>query len=170
VTAVDDPSALFVQVYERLRDLADRYLRGAGTLQPTALVHEVYLRLGHQGAGVFSDREHFLAVAATAMRQIAVDHARRRQAAKRGGDWDRVTLEGVPAQRDETPIDVLDLDRVLTRLSELNPRQAQIVELRVFAGMTVPEAAQLLDVSVTTVEKDWRQARAWMRGELARGP
>jgi RNA polymerase sigma-70 factor (ECF subfamily) len=168
VTA-EDPSTLFVQVYEGLRRLADRFLLGASTLQPTALVHEVYLRLGRQEMGFYADREHFLAIAATAMRQIAVDHARRRRAAKRGGDWARVTLEGVPAQGDEHALDVLDLDRVLGRLAELSPRQAKIAELRLFAGMTVPEAAELLAVSVATVEKDWRQARAWMRVELARG-
>jgi RNA polymerase sigma-70 factor (ECF subfamily) len=169
MATAEDPSALFVQVYEGLRRLADRFLMGASTLQPTALVHEVFLRLGRQELGFYSDREHFLAIAATAMRQIAVDHARRRNAAKRGGDWARVTLEGVPAQGDGSTMDVLDLDRVLGRLAELSPRQARIVELRLFAGMTVAEAAQILAVSVATVEKDWRQARAWMRVELARG-
>jgi RNA polymerase sigma factor (TIGR02999 family) len=168
VTAAEEPSALFVQVYGRLRRLADRVLMGASTLQPTALVHEVYLRLGRP-ATAFSDREHFLAIAATAMRQIAVDHARRRRAAKRGSDWERVTLEGVPTQGGESALDVLDLDRVLGRLAELNPRQAKIVELRCFAGMTVQEVAEMLAVSIATVEKDWRQARAWMRLELARG-
>jgi RNA polymerase sigma-70 factor (ECF subfamily) len=169
MATAEDPSALFVQVYAGLRRLADRYLMGASTLQPTALVHEVFLRLGRQELGVCADREHFLAIAATAMRQIAVDHARRRNAAKRGGDWARVTLDGVPAQGAGNPMDVLDLDRVLGRLAGLSPRQAKIVELRLFAGMTVAEVAQLLAVSVATVEKDWRQARAWMRVELARG-
>lgn len=168
-----DSSILFAQVYDRLRELARRRfeqkLAGA-TLQPTALVHEVYMRLAGQDPATFADREHFMAVAATAMRQIAVDQARRRNAAKRGSDWARVTLDGVPALREGASLDVLDLDRTLTRLAELNPRQAQVVELRMFAGMTVPEVAHQLDVSVTTVEKEWRQARAWMRVELERGP
>lgn len=165
-------SNLFEQVYDRLRALAERRFQqqpSGATLQPTALVHEVYMRLVRQDRDSFADREHFMAVAATAMRQILVDQARRRNATKRGGDLARVTLDQIPAMGDDAPLDVLDLDRVITGLAELHPRQAQVVELRVFAGMTVPEVASVLDVSVATVEKDWRQARAWMRLELERG-
>lgn len=167
-----EASALFEDVYARLRELAHQRFRGArpsSTLQPTALVHEVYVRMAQQDPPPFNDREHLLAVAATAMRQILIDAARRRQAAKRGGDWARVTLGDVISPRQDDAVDVLELDRALTRLTELHARQARIVELRVFADLTVPEVARVLDVSTATVEKDWRQARAWLRVQLARG-
>ncbi|MCG8423420.1 MAG: ECF-type sigma factor [Proteobacteria bacterium] len=172
---MNESSDLFEYVYDQLRVLAARHFRDqptSSTLQPTALVHEVYVRLArHEFAG-FNDREHFLAVAATAMRQIVIDRARRRKAAKRGGDYELITLnELVPvpgrAVREVT-MDVLEVDELITRLTRLSPRQARVVELRIFAGMTVAEIANTLRVSVATVEKDWRQARAWMRMELDR--
>lgn len=157
-------------VYAELRALAASYFRGRGghTLQPTALVHEAYLRLRkHEGAIV--DRAHFFAVAATAMRQILTDHARRHRAQKRGGaDQERVTLSNVAAF--ESPIDLVELDQLLSRLAALDERQARLVELRFFAGLTEEEAAELLGVSLRTVQKDWRKARAWLVAELERAP
>ncbi len=168
---MSEQSSLFELVYDKLHTLAASHFRhqsSSSTLQPTALVHEVYVRLARQDPTIFEDREHFLAVAATAMRQILIDRARRRNAAKRGGDWVRVTLEGVMSTSQSAIVDMLVLDSVITRLAELNPRQAQVVELRVFAGMTVAEVASVLAISPSTAEKDWRQARAWMRVELKR--
>ncbi len=165
-------SALFEDVYARLRELAHQRFRGArptATLQPTALVHEVYVRMAQQDPSAFHDREHLLAVAATAMRQILIDQARRRQATKRGGNWARVTLGDVISPRQDDAVDLLELDRALAGLTELHARQGRIVELRVFADLTVPEIARVLGVSTATVEKDWRQARAWLRVQLARG-
>ncbi|WP_428268632.1 ECF-type sigma factor [Haliangium sp.] len=158
------------RLYDKLHRMAVRHFRHQSpgvTLQATALVHEVYLRLVRQGQSAFTDGEHLLAVAATAMRQILVDQARRRRAGKRGGAWERLPFgEDAPAPRRDA-LDVLTLDEVLTRLSDLHPRQAKVVELRVFGGMTVSEVAAELAVSPSTVEKDWRQARAWMRCQLA---
>jgi RNA polymerase sigma-70 factor (ECF subfamily) len=168
-----DISTHFERVYSQLHSLAEQRFRGqqaGGTLQPTALVHEVYVRMARLDTDEGLDREHFLAIAATAMRQILVDHARRVNAAKRGGDWARITFDDAVALRAQAaPVDVLDLDRVLTELAALSPRQAQIVEQRVFAGMTVKEVALSLNVSEGTVQKGWRQARAWMRVALERG-
>ena len=161
----------FEQVYDRLRALAERHFvphSPALTLQPTALVHEVYLRMTQSETAAFRDDEHFLAVAATAMRHTMIDHVRRRRASKRGGDWARVTLEDVALAPGNAAVDLLVLDEILDRLAELDPRQTRIVELRVFAGMTVAEVALALGVSVATVEKRWRQARAWIRLELQR--
>jgi RNA polymerase sigma-70 factor (ECF subfamily) len=169
--APHDMASLFEDVYRKLRELAEqRFRRGSpgATLQPTALVHEVYLRLAQQDGAAVHDREHLLAVAALAMRQILIYQARRRHAGKRGGDWARVTLGDVIAPQQDAAVDLLALDRVLTELSGLHPRQARIVELRVFADLTVPEVARVLGVSTATVEKDWRQARAWLRVQLAR--
>lgn len=165
-----EPSVRFVQAYERLRTLAERhyFFSPSCTMQPTALVHEVYLRMAESEACEFRDDEHFLAVAATAMRQVMIDRVRRRKANKRGGGWARVTLQDVALAPGNAPVDLLVLDEVLARLATLDARQARIVELRVFGGLTVPEVAHALAVSVRTVEKDWRQARAWMRLELQR--
>lgn len=158
-------------VYEQLRALAGSYFRGKRadhTLQPTALVHEAYLRLAKVDPERFTERAHFLAVAATAMRQILTDHARRKMAKKRGGaEQARVTLSALPGEA-QAGVDALDLDAALTRLSSLNPRQVTIVELRYFGGLTVPETAAALEVSVATIEKEWRRARAWLHGQLGR--
>lgn len=165
---------MFERVYQQLRVLAERHFRNqpaSVTLQPTALVHEVYVRMVRGDAASIHDREHFMAVASTAMRQILVDQARRRHAAKRGGNAQQITLSDVSAdpanQNDVT--DVLTVDRLITQLNGLSPRQAKVVELRAFAGMTMPEVARVLGVAVATVEKDWRQARAWMRVKLQGG-
>ncbi len=158
--------------YEELRSMAAGFLyRGDRhqTLQPTALVHELYLRLTGHADGVWHDRCHFLAVASMAMRQIVMDHARRRRADKRGGGWNRVTLSDVAGASPLPEADLIALDSALTKLDQLNERQARIVELRFLAGLTVEEVATLLDVSETTVKRDWRMARAWLMNELSDG-
>lgn len=175
-----DPAAaeaLFVRVYDQLRQLAGSYFRGKAashTLQPTALVHEAFLRLMRQTGG-WADRNHFIAVAATAMRQILTDHARRRATDKRGGgqahlslaDW--LPLGGDGARGDAGAVDVLAMDRALEELARLSPRQVRIVELRCFGGLTVEEVAEVLAVSGSLVEKEWRLARAWLRRALLDG-
>ncbi|MDX2089107.1 MAG: ECF-type sigma factor [Kofleriaceae bacterium] len=161
--------ALFVRVYDHLRGMARSYLRGQAashTLQPTALVHEAFLRLVRTTDG-WRDRNHFIAVAATAMRQILVDHARRRAAEKRGGARTHVTLDDQAGGAGTDVADLLALDQILQRLAALSPRQARIVELRCFGGLTVDEVAALLEISVSLAEKEWRRARAWVRRELA---
>jgi RNA polymerase sigma factor (TIGR02999 family) len=158
-------------VYAEFRALAARYLkreRANHTLQPTALVNEAYLKLVDQSRVQWQGRTHFFAVGAQAMRRILVDHARRRQRLRHGGQRARVTLDEAVAlspQRDE---DVLALDEALERLSKLDPRQAQVVELRFFAGLSVEEVADLLGVSKRTVEGDWTMARAWLHRELSK--
>lgn len=155
----------FEAVYEQLRAIASRHLRGAQapTLQATVLVHEAWLRIAAAPTPpLFRDRAHFSALAARAMRQVLVDHLRRRNADKRGGGWERVTLSGVVDASDRDRVDVLALDRALSELQALSPRQASIVELRYFGGLSVPETAACLEVSTSTVEKEWRAARAWL--------
>jgi RNA polymerase sigma factor (TIGR02999 family) len=171
-----DPSALeqlIPVVYEELRDLAAHYIRrerSDHTLQPTALVHEAYMRLaGHveQHGADWRDRAHFFGVAARVMRQVLVDYARAHQAAKRGSGQTRVTLsEGVRVVEEET-IDLLALEVALTRLAQLDAEQARLVELRFFAGLTVEETAEVVGRSPTTVKREWRAARAWLHRELA---
>lgn len=135
------------------------------TLQPTALVNEACLRLFDQKAD-WADRRHFLAVAGTVMRRVLADHARRKGAGKRGGDWQRVTLAGQLSPDTDATIDLLALDAAIEKLAALHERQARIVELRFFAGMTVEDVAAELDVSRSTVEAEWRGARAWLLREL----
>lgn len=157
-------------LYDELRALAGRQLRdhaGHATLQPTALVHEVYLKLHGAQAGGWRDREHFLAVAATAMRQVLVDYARAKGADKRGGEWRRATLERLLEFVQAQDVGVEDLDSALSKLSGLSERQARVVELRVFGGLTNEEVAKVLEVGVTTVKADWQFARAWLKRELS---
>lgn len=159
-------------VYEELRALAAARLRNeaAGhTLQPTALVHEVYLKLADQSQAHWRDRKHFFAVAAEAIRRILVDHARRRKAAKRAAPGERVTIHADLDASIGSEIDLVALDEALERLAKLNPRQARVVEMRFFGGMEVGEAAEVLGVSENTVKGDWRMARAWLAGQLSRG-
>ena len=161
-------SSPFLQsAYDALRGLAAAYLRrerSDHTLQPTALVHEAYLKLASGGG--FKSETHFQAVAATAMRQILVDHARARGAQKRGGDWLRVTLS--EGQADSGPdVDMLALDDALNELASLDKRKARVVELRFFGGMTTAEAAEEVGVSPKTAEADWYFARAWLRDRLS---
>lgn len=166
-----DRAALYLQsAYQELRAIADRLLSepAAGqTLQPTALVHEAFMRLAKQGEE-WTDEGHFRAVAAKAMRQILTDHARRRRAAKRGGGWQRVTLSDCAHPDEAWDVDLADLDHVLTRLHDLDERQGQLVELRFFGGMDTEQTARFLGVSRRTVELDWRMARAWLMRELTR--
>ena len=158
-------------VYDNLRALAGSYLlneRGDHTLQPTALVHEAYMKLLGGEKSDWKDRAHFFAIAAGAMRQILADHARRKKAAKRGGGQHRVTLSGLktPATT-ESQIDLIALDEALAELADLYPEQARIVEMRFLAGLTVDEVAHVLSVSKSTVERKWRMARAWLRRQLS---
>jgi RNA polymerase sigma factor (TIGR02999 family) len=160
-------------VYAELRRLAHHYLRqerSGHTLQATALVHEVYLRLAPQGSAGWEDRGHFVGVAARVMRQILVEYARGRRRHKRGGaDQRRVPLEDTIAIIDPDQCDVWEaLDEALDRLAHLSPRQAHIVELRYFGGFTVEESAAALRISPKTVKRDWSVARAWLRRELER--
>jgi RNA polymerase sigma-70 factor (ECF subfamily) len=165
-------SRLLPIVYDELRALAAEWLkrnRRDHTLQPTALVHEAYLRLVDQTNPHWQNRAHFYAVAVKAMRQILIDHARRHDAAKRGGNWRRLSLDEAIDAMPMTDVDVLALDEALTRLAALNQRQADIVELRFIAGLSVEEAARVLNVSPRTVKFDWRMARAWLSRELTKG-
>jgi RNA polymerase sigma factor (TIGR02999 family) len=155
-------------VYGELRRLARGQLRrehAGHSLQPTALVHEAYLRLVTADVD-WRNRTHFLSVAARVMRRILVEHARARRADKRGGDALHVTLTGPIAAPDARPIDVLALDEAMEHLRELDARQAQIVELSYFGGLTYPEIGELVGVSEASVDRDLRHARAWLRREL----
>ncbi len=172
--AAGDRSAaqrLLPMIYDEFRSLAARYLgreRAGHTLEPTALVHEAYMRLVDQSRVNWQGRTHFFAVGAQLMRRILVDHARHKGRAKRGGGRARITLDehvAISPQRDE---DLLALDEALQKLAQVDPRQAQVVELRFFGGLSVDEVAQVLGVSKRTVESDWTMVRAWLRRELTR--
>ena len=163
---------LFPLVYRELRGVAANVLRrerGARTLETGELVHEAYLKLLSPGQVAWNDRRHFFNVAARAMRQVLVDRARRRQALRHGGDWATTTLAAAAELEVPGPEGVLELDRLLDALRACDPRQAEIVELRIFAGLTVEELAEVLAVSTPTVKRDWRMARAWLAAELRQG-
>lgn len=156
---------LFSLIYQELRRRAAAYLRRerrGHTLQPTALVHEAYLRLVDQQPAAWRNRAQFFGVASQMMRRILVDRARARHMAKRSGRWTRVTLENEAAVTRPVSVDVLDLDDALTRLAGFDARKSQIAELRFFGGLSLDETAQLLGVSLATVERDWQAARAWL--------
>ncbi|MBL9119497.1 MAG: sigma-70 family RNA polymerase sigma factor [Phycisphaerae bacterium] len=160
---------LLVLLYNDLRRQASSYFRaqrGDHTLQPTALVHEAFVRIAGNANISWEGRSHFLAVAAKAMRNVLADHARKRRAEKRGGAWERVTLTGLGSDDGERMIDALDLDEALAALQQADERQARIVELRFYGGLSVDEVAHLLEVSPRTVDLDWRMARAWLRNRL----
>lgn len=165
-------SSLFDVLYRELRRLAVSAMRAERrdhTLQPTALVHEAYLRLADEQTPLTS-RHHFFGVAAIAMRRILVEHARARHAAKRGGHAPRVALDDIEVAMPELDdaIDIVALDSALTSLAAIDPRQARIVELRFFAGMTVDETADAVGLSARTVKREWQMSRAWLRREMAR--
>ncbi len=163
---------LISAVYRQLRQLAAAYLRKERpdhTLQPTALINEAYLKLFAGQPVEWRDREHFFAAAAQSMRRILVDHARGRQRDKRGGAREKVTLEERLVPACEREVDLLGLDEALAKLSRFNPGHAHLVELRFFAGLTTKQAAETLGVSTSTVERDWRSARAWLLRELTKG-
>ncbi len=157
-------------VYDELRRLAHRYMRaerGGHTLETTALVNEAYLRLAGQQRVEWQDRAHFFAVTAQVMRHVLIDHARRRRYAKRGGaDAQQVPLEEAHAMTGERAAELLALDEALEKLAQLDTRKARVVELRYFAGLSLEETADVLEVSVMTVRRDWRAARAWLYKEL----
>jgi len=158
-------------VYEELRALAGGYFRqqrADHTLQPTALAHEAFVKLIDQTSARFNDRAHFFAVAATAMRQILTDHARRARAEKRGGERRQVNIEDVNAEAaNRSQIDLLALDDALAKLERQDPRQHRVVELRFFGGLSMEEIAGVIGVSKATVELDWRAARAWLNLQLS---
>jgi RNA polymerase sigma factor (TIGR02999 family) len=168
----DDPRVvdqLFPLVYDELRRIARAQMRRERpdhTLRATALVNEAYLKLVDQTRVAWQNRAHFFAIAARAMRRILVDYARTRSREKRGGGWERVTLEGVESDAGSELDELLELDEALRRLGEVDPRQAQVVEMRFFAGVSMEEIAKVLNVSAATVDRDWRSARAWLSVEL----
>jgi len=156
-------------VYEELRRQASRYLRRerrGHSLQTTALINEAFLRLIDARDVHWQDRAHFFAIAANLMRRVLVDHARRRDAEKRGGSALRLTLDEGLAVAKETDVDLLAIDEALDRLAKIDPQQARVVELRFFSGLTVDETAVALGVSPKTVKRDWSVARAWLCREI----
>ncbi len=168
-----DPSVVAAKllplVYDELRSLAAKYLRRERkdhTLSPTALVHEAFLRMVNQERVDWKGRTHFYAVCAEAMRRILIDYARSRRRAKRGHAWRKVALNETVAQLAVTDVDVIDFKDALDKLRSLDGRQARVVELRLFTGLTMDEVATVLGVSKRTAEGDWTHAKAWLRAEL----
>jgi RNA polymerase sigma-70 factor, ECF subfamily len=156
-------------VYAELRRLAAGYLRHerpGHTLQPTALVHEAYLRLVDQTQVQWQNRAHFFGVAAQMMRRILVDHARSQQAEKRGGDIQKLALDENIDVSGERAAELIALDEALARLAALDPQKSRIVELRFFGGLSVEETAEVLGVSAPTVKRQWRMAKAWLYGQV----
>lgn len=162
-------------VYDELRAIASRHVRRewrAGALQTTALVNEAYLKLAGQREGDWQNRAHFFAIAAQVMRRILLDDARRALRGKRGGAAPPVPVDDVTIQTPESPVDAVDLlalDRALTRLQELDPDQARLVELRFFGGLTVEETAAVMDISPATVKREWAIAKGWLQRTLGAG-
>jgi RNA polymerase sigma factor (TIGR02999 family) len=169
----DAENELLTLLYAQLHEIARAHFRGlkspADTLQPTALVHEAYVKMFHNGLPAMTDRGHFMALAASAMRSVLVDRARARGTAKRGENPSRVPFEALLLQYEERGFDVIGLDDALIRLAAESPEAARIVEMRFFGGLTQPQIAEFLGISVSDVERDWRMARAWLRRELDRG-
>lgn len=164
-------AAAFERIYTELRAVAARFFRqerGNHTLQPTALVHEAFMRLAESSAD-WSDPARFRGLAARVMRHVLVDYAKARKTAKRGGGRVLLSLEAEGLVSGRRDLDVEELDRALQRLAANDERKARVVELRFFGGMTAAETAAELNISVTTVESDWRMAKAWLRSELSRG-
>ncbi len=158
-------------IYGELRRLARRYLRRERpnhSLQPTALVHEAYLRLVDQRQIQWQNRAHFFGAAAQVMRRILIDHARQHGAAKRGGAEQRVTLDEDLAFAPERDFNLLVLDGALNRLAEVDPQMSRLVELRFFGGLSIDETAEVMGVSEATVTRQWRAAKAWLHRELSR--
>jgi RNA polymerase sigma factor (TIGR02999 family) len=159
-------------VYRELRRLAGGYLRGERpdhTLQPTALANEVYLRLVDQSRVELSDQTHFFAIAGRMMRRVLIDHARKHRAQKRGGAGTLLTFDEEVGTPGQPVVDTIELADALARLEEMDDRQARIVELRFFGGLTVEETAQALGISTPTVKREWRTARAWLYQQLGGG-
>ena len=165
----DAPKRLFPLVYRELRGVAHRQLARrppVDSLATTGLVNELYLRLVDQQRAKFKDRGHFFAIASTAMRQILVDHARKRMTKKRGGELRRTTLDEGRASVEERAAEVVALDHALKELEQLEPRLSRMVELRFFGGLSVVETAETLDLSTATVKRDWRKARAFLHDAI----
>ena len=163
---------LVVLLYDELHAMAARYLqheRRNHTLQATALVHEAYLRLVDQRSVQWKNRSHFFGVAAQLMRRILVDYARSHQAIKRGGSVPKISLDDAIVFSKEQPENLVALDQLLTRLSAVDSQQGQIVELRFFAGLSVEETAEIMDISPATVKRDWAMAKVWLARELKAG-
>lgn len=160
---------LIERIYDRLRAIAGRQRRGFvsdDTLPPTVMVHEAFVRMFRSAHRGWQGREHFFATAVQVMRQIVFDHARRRGARKRGGDWSRRSEEAVSQPADSADVDLPALDDALTELASLHTRQSRIVELRYLVGLTVDETAEVLGLSPRTVQLEWRVARAWLHARL----
>jgi RNA polymerase sigma-70 factor (ECF subfamily) len=171
----DVEAELIPQIYDELRRLARHYIRnerGNHTLQPTALVHEAYAQLVQQPRVPWQNRAHFFATASVLMRHILVDYARSRQAGKRGGAQKQITLDDAILPHDRSAqtraIDVLAINEALERLSALDHRQARVVELHFFGGLTFDEIAHVLNIAERTAKRDWSMARAYLKGELAK--
>ena len=165
-------AALVSLLYDELHEIAARYLqheRRDHTLQATALVHEAYLRLVDQQNVEWKNRSHFFGVAAQLMRRILVDYARSHQAIKRGGSVPKISLDDAIVFSKEQPENLVALDQLLTRLSAVDSQQGQIVELRFFAGLSVEETAEIMDISPATVKRDWAMAKVWLARELKAG-
>jgi len=166
---VEARDQLLMVVYQELRRRAAAHLRrerAGHTLQPTALVHEVYLRLVKQDRAAWQNRAQFFGVASQMMRRILVDRARARNRAKRSGGWARVTLDEEVAQSQEREVDVLDLDRALSELATFDTRKSQVAELRFFGGLSLEETGHALGLSVATLEREWQATRAWLYARL----
>lgn len=161
---------IYSLVYDELKRMAEYRIRMENpdlTFSRTELVHETYLKMVRQSDADFNSRSHFLAIASNCMRQILIDHARKKGAVKRGGNHDKVTyVDGLFSKNEEMVQELIDLDDALKRLSELNPRLTEVVTMRFFGGMKVEEVAQALDVSESTVHRDWLKARGWLHKEL----
>lgn len=159
-------------VYKELRNLANNYLRrerADHTLQPTALVHEAYLKLVDQKNVQWQNRAHFFGVAANIMRRILVDHARKHKADKRGGEFAKEQLEeSIIVVSDEKSVELLALDDALETLAKVDPQKSRIVELRYFGGLSVEETAEVMGISEITVKRHWKMAKAWLYGQISR--
>ena len=167
-----DTDQLFTLMYEDLCRLAGRFLQNEPMrhrLSSSSLVHQAYMRMVDQSRINWQGKTHFFAIGATVMRRILVDHARKTRSLKRGGGWERRQLTDDVTFQLSRDDDVMALDELLTQLADLNPRQAKIVELRFFGGMTMGEIATEMNLGLRTVEKEWAMARAWMRRELRTG-
>lgn len=164
--------ALVPLVYGELRKIARRCIAGQRsdhTLQPTALVHEAYLRLARHDSADWRDRVHFFAIAAQMMRQILVDHARKRASLKRGGNAVTILVEDAQPASPEKNLDLLALDDAMKQLAALDPRQSQIVELRFFAGLSIEETAEVVNISPATTKREWATARLWLYRAMNKG-
>jgi len=171
--SADAAARLLPRVYAELRALAAHYFRGerpGHTLQPTALVHEAYVRLLHIERIDWQGRTHFFATAAREMRRVLIDHARHRDADKRGGDFERVTLSDDVASAEDRTVDVIALDQAIDEVARNHPRRARVAELRIFGGLELLEIAESLGVSERTIKEDWRMARALIGRALGRDP